>query len=143
MVYVTPLAQYSNKYIFADMASLFHPFNSAVTLITDTQDLQFVTLNGVSIKGSSQKKVAGTEYKVITLFLPHEHPQTLFFEIQTLERSKTLGGLFYGHKLQEAHGMTIGQLMNNLDMECNSTVRWKDWVDNDCDGIIDEEIANG
>lgn len=152
MTYITPTAQYSTSLSFSEIMSLHQTFYNSLALVTDVgnpSENLFLNDRPASVfTAQDWINVPNTNYKLNTLYLPVpveiEHPR--YYKIHTTEAGSIIGGILYGLKFQEAFGAIIGQQLDFIALEYSCLtfkMQWEDSFDNDCDGISDEEIANG
>ena len=146
MTILPPVAQYSGNYTFTTPVT-FYPskqeFDHYLSVVIDDKVSDGILFNGEYLDEKHivhrWRNVADSNKTAITYnissgthFVSHEDPL------------QTFGAQIYGLKFQEAYGHALGQRVDTIKYACTRTfVIIKDRFDNDCDGLVDEEIENG
>ncbi|ELU07357.1 hypothetical protein CAPTEDRAFT_228404 [Capitella teleta] len=140
MTLVPPTTHYLDEYSYQTLTSLYDDFNHYVNLIVLTKDLNDVRLDHNPVPPSviikDWTEIWLTSYSYATL-----HVSAGYHRIYS---PSSFSATAYGMKFQESYGFLLGQSLVSLPYECTETdMGQADFFDNDCDGVFDEEIANG
>ena len=149
MSLIPPTSQYTNRYTFSTIQSRAadphedEPFLNFLSLTIPFGSLPGMRLNHLPLETfhfyNSWNLTVDTRFHVIILNI-----STGGYIIENKDSTVTFGGLLYGFKLQESYGLPLGQKFKEFHYMCQRTSSLDgDIFDNDCDGLIDEELANG
>ncbi|CAC5392835.1 unnamed protein product [Mytilus coruscus] len=138
LMLIPPMEQYGADYTFSTPKYSYGSYNSKFMFIVKESEKAGLLHNGVAFPGSTTyHQVAGTDYVAGYIIIPegshvvrHSSPISIF------------GGYLYGQAKYETYGFPTGMRMAPINEICvpSSTVVG-DGIDNDCDGLIDEELC--
>ncbi|KAK2169631.1 hypothetical protein LSH36_8g06014 [Paralvinella palmiformis] len=145
MALIPPMTQYTPVLVTSIFTSLMgNAYINYLMIVVPTIGREALRLNGRTLPEElildEVRYVLGTVYTTLTVRLPDL--DSAMFTIT--DGVADFGVIQYGLKFQESYGMLAGQGLDPLPVTCLVTaVQWRDGIDNDCDGVADEEIANG
>ncbi|KAK3096144.1 hypothetical protein FSP39_023688 [Pinctada imbricata] len=142
MMIIPPIEQYGADYTFSTPKYSQGSYNNYFMFVVKDADKDGLKLDGVAFSGVTYNTIAGTDYvggyiavSDGTHTVRHDSPIKIF------------GGYLYGQALYETYAFTTGMRLAPINTVCvPSTTGIGDGIDNDCDGLIDEEMcdtANG
>ncbi|XP_013401850.1 IgGFc-binding protein [Lingula anatina] len=144
MMYIPPIEQFASDYTFATVPAGYYPFTNFVGVVIKTTEISGLRLDNQTIPIDQWDRewqvIANTEYSANILkvtkgthLLRHLSPIVSF------------AAFMYGFGSQESYGYPAGMRLASIGEHCHPSQSppGPDGKDNDCDGRIDEELANG
>lgn len=152
MLIVPPVKQYSNDYTFSTLTTLFEgeEFIHYLNVIVETERLGGILLDGVPFRDyvlerdwkevlRNNSDINQPTYSVATVKL-----DSGVHMLRHLDSSVFFMSMIYGLKFQESYAHSLGQKMAAIPHACSkSFLFFSDHFDNDCDQRFDEELADG
>ncbi|XP_071130861.1 uncharacterized protein [Mytilus edulis] len=138
LMLIPPMEQYGADYTFSTPKYSYGSYSSKFMFIVKESEKAGLLHNGVAFPGStSYHSIAGTDYVAGYIAIPegshvvrHSSPISIF------------GGYLYGQAKYETYGFPTGMRMAPINEICvPSATVVGDGIDNDCDGLIDEELC--
>ncbi|XP_069140374.1 uncharacterized protein [Argopecten irradians] len=137
MMLIPPIEQYAADYTFATPRYSQGSYNNYFMFVVKDSEKDGLRLDGSAFPTTTYNAIAGTEYVAGYISVSHGS--------HTVRHTSTIsifGGYLYGQEQYETYGFTTGMRMAPINTVCvptTSTVG--DGFDNDCDGLIDEELC--
>ncbi|XP_063443799.1 SCO-spondin-like isoform X2 [Mytilus trossulus] len=138
LMLIPPMEQYGADYTFSTPKYSYGSYSSKFMFIVKESEKAGLLHNGVAFPGSTiYHSIAGTDYVAGYIAIPegshvvrHSSPISIF------------GGYLYGQAKYETYGFPTGMRMAPINEICvPSATVVGDGIDNDCDGLIDEELC--
>ncbi|XP_070207990.1 IgGFc-binding protein-like [Littorina saxatilis] len=141
MSIVIPETQYAADYTWSSVQDpTGQEFNNKVAVVIDKSQVGGVRLDGDAVSWKEEKKIKGSDVKVHlwTRVTPGSH--NLHHIDPTVTFLALVSGTFKVNSYAYSAGLRLAKI--NAPCEPSSPVPG-DIVDNDCDGLVDEETLNG
>uniref|UniRef100_A0A8W8IN47 IgGFc-binding protein N-terminal domain-containing protein n=1 Tax=Magallana gigas TaxID=29159 RepID=A0A8W8IN47_MAGGI len=140
MTLIPPIEQFSSEYVFTTPKYTFGEYINFFMFVVHSDNAAGLQLDGEYLPLTQEyRKITGTNYLASYVAVPtgshsfrHTSPIVMF------------GGYLYGLANMESYGFPAGMRLSPINVPCNVTSgAIPDGIDNDCDGLIDEELCDG
>ncbi|OWF44660.1 Hemicentin-1 [Mizuhopecten yessoensis] len=139
MMIIPPVEQYGADYTFTTPKYSLGSYSNYFMFIIKESDKSGLRLDGNAFPSNTvYNTISGTDY-VGGYISVSEGSHT----VRHTSPISIFGGYLYGQANYETYGFTTGMRMAGINTICvPSTTVVGDGIDNDCDGLIDEELCN-
>ncbi|XP_060071250.1 uncharacterized protein LOC132551155 [Ylistrum balloti] len=138
MMIIPPVEQYGADYTFTTPKYSLGSYNNYFMFIIKESEKSGLRVDGNAFPSNTKyNKISGTDY-VGGYISVSEGSHT----VRHTSPISIFGGYLYGQANYETYGFTTGMRMAGINTICVPTATVVgDGVDNDCDGLIDEELC--
>ncbi|XP_069105029.1 uncharacterized protein [Argopecten irradians] len=138
MMIIPPVEQFGADYTFTTPKYSLGSYNSYFMFIVKESEKSGLRVDGNAFPSSTRyNRISGTEY-VGGYISVSEGSHT----VRHTSPISIFGGYLYGQANWETYGFTTGMRMAGINTVCVPTATVVgDGIDNDCDGLIDEELC--
>ncbi|KAL4221522.1 hypothetical protein ACF0H5_019779 [Mactra antiquata] len=140
-VTIVPFQQYSHVHRFRTPHNYYTLFSrlyeTYFIFIIKQKEIKGLRINGQPLSSPSYQKIPGTSYVGGYVKIPYS-----FYIVSHIKTNVYFGGYLYGAIAKESYMMTTGLRLAPINSPCEPTTsEFGDGIDNDCDGMIDEDIC--
>ncbi|KAK3088262.1 hypothetical protein FSP39_016736 [Pinctada imbricata] len=143
MFIVPPIEQYAADYVISSPPATNTPFINYFMIIIKAAEKDGLIVDGKNIQSvrASFESIHGTDLVGGYVYVGNDTaPHTIKHKSST----SVFGAVAYGGAYYESYSFPLGLRLAPINQVCKtSRMTVADGLDNDCDGLIDEEICNG
>jgi hypothetical protein len=142
MALLTPIQQYGKNYVFSTITQMQTKLGGLirnfVNVVAKTDEFSGLRLDGNPLAGNlTLTKIKGTNYTATQIEIPAGS-----HSVSHQDKTALYNAFIYGFVAFEAYGCPAGMVLVDLQSCVHTPPMDHDGVDNDCDGITDEELLN-
>eukprot|EP00105_Crassostrea_gigas_P037696 XP_019921844.1 PREDICTED: IgGFc-binding protein-like [Crassostrea gigas] len=140
MTLIPPIEQFSSEYVFTTPKYSRGEYINFFMFVVHSDNAAGLQLDGEYLPLTQEyRKITGTNYLASYVAVP-----TGFHSFRHTSPIVMFGGYLYGLANMESYGFPAGMRLSPINVPCNVTSGTiPDGIDNDCDGLIDEELCDG